>query len=69
MYVCLCRAVTSKAVIDAIEAGATTTRKVAEACGAGTECGRCRNNVRRMIEAHESSTGGRTAALRRRFFH
>ncbi|MCV7011720.1 (2Fe-2S)-binding protein [Mycolicibacterium madagascariense] len=51
MYVCLCRAVTSQTVRDVIAAGASTSRQIAEACGAGAECGRCRRSVRTMIDA------------------
>ena len=51
MYVCLCNGVTSQVVTEAVEAGATTTKQVASACGAGAECGRCRRTVRAIIEA------------------
>jgi bacterioferritin-associated ferredoxin len=51
MFVCLCNGVTSQVVADAVEAGATTTKQVAKACGAGAECGRCRRTVRAIIEA------------------
>jgi bacterioferritin-associated ferredoxin len=51
MYVCLCHGVTSQIVADAVEAGATTTKQVAQACGAGAECGRCRRTVRAIIDA------------------
>jgi len=46
MYVCLCSAVTSATVLEAIDEGATTSKEVAQACGAGSECGRCRATVR-----------------------
>jgi bacterioferritin-associated ferredoxin len=36
-------------VADVIAKGASTTKKVAEACGAGAECGRCRHTVRAII--------------------
>jgi bacterioferritin-associated ferredoxin len=49
MYVCLCAGVTSQQVIDAVEAGASTTKQVGERTGAGTVCGRCRNNIRALI--------------------
>ncbi|MBB3750729.1 bacterioferritin-associated ferredoxin [Mycolicibacterium sp. BK634] len=51
MFVCLCNGVTSQVVAEAVEAGATTTKQVAGACGAGAECGRCRRTVRAIIEA------------------
>ena len=49
MYVCLCTGVTSQQVIDAARAGASTTKQIGELTGAGTVCGRCRNNIRALI--------------------
>jgi bacterioferritin-associated ferredoxin len=51
MYVCLCVGVTNQTVADAVAAGASTSKQVAAACGAGSECGRCRCTVRAIIEA------------------
>jgi len=41
MVVCLCHAVSDRAVRAAIAAGARTVKDVAEMCGAGTDCGAC----------------------------
>ncbi|OBA84590.1 (2Fe-2S)-binding protein [Mycobacterium sp. 1164966.3] len=49
MWVCLCNGITSQMVADAVAAGASTTKDVAQACGAGADCGRCRRTVRAMI--------------------
>ncbi|RRR47498.1 (2Fe-2S)-binding protein [Mycolicibacter terrae] len=49
MYVCLCAGVTSQQVIDAVEDGASSTKLVGERTGAGTVCGRCKNNIRALI--------------------
>jgi bacterioferritin-associated ferredoxin len=51
MYVCLCEGVTSQAVSDAVARGASTSKEVAAACGAGLDCGRCRRTLRAMIAA------------------
>jgi bacterioferritin-associated ferredoxin len=51
MYVCLCKGVTSQTVSEVVAQGASTTKKVAKACGAGSECGRCRRTVRAIINA------------------
>ena len=51
MFVCLCKGVTNHVVADVVAAGATTTGQVAKACGAGSECGRCRHTVRAIIVA------------------
>lgn len=57
MFVCLCNGVTSQAVSEAVDAGATTTKQVATVCGAGAECGRCRRTVRAIIAAAGKSPG------------
>ena len=51
MYVCLCEGVTSQTVSDAVASGASTSKEVAAACGAGLDCGRCRRTLRAMIAA------------------
>ena len=51
MYVCLCEGVTSQTVSDAVACGASTSKEVAAACGAGLDCGRCRRTLRAIIEA------------------
>ena len=68
MYICLCLGVTTSAVQQAIDEGARTTRKVAEACGAGSVCGRCGHTIRTMIEAAAPDSPGRIPdRLRRRW--
>ena len=49
MIVCLCRGVSETTLQDAIDAGATTLRQVAEACGAGTDCGACCPMVKELL--------------------
>ncbi|MGB6511661.1 (2Fe-2S)-binding protein [Mycobacterium sp.] len=51
MYVCLCEGVTSQTVSDAVAGGASTSKQVAAACGAGIDCGRCRRTLRAIIAA------------------
>ncbi|MCV7441032.1 (2Fe-2S)-binding protein [Mycobacterium paraense] len=58
MFVCLCNGVTSQTVAEAVEAGASTTKDVAQACGAGADCGRCRRTVQALLR---SSAPDRTA--------
>ncbi len=54
MFVCLCTGATSHEVADAVARGACTSKQVAIACGAGTDCGRCRRTVRAIIEAESA---------------
>ena len=50
MYVCVCNAVTDRAVGEAIEGGATTRLEVKRACGAGGDCGACHGMIEDMLE-------------------
>jgi bacterioferritin-associated ferredoxin len=52
VFVCLCTGTTSHAVREVVANGARTSGQIAEACGAGGDCGRCRRTLRAMIEAH-----------------
>jgi bacterioferritin-associated ferredoxin len=60
MYVCLCAGVTNQTVAQEVAAGASTSKQVADACGAGAECGRCRRTVRAIIEARLASAAAKT---------
>jgi len=55
VYVCLCLGITTEAVRDAVDNGACTSRQVASACGAGSQCGRCRRTVRAIIAAQHDT--------------
>jgi bacterioferritin-associated ferredoxin len=59
MFVCLCNGVTSQMVADAVAAGASTTKDVAKACGAGVDCGRCRRTVRAIIGSTNTDRSAR----------
>ncbi len=65
MFVCLCNGITSHEVADAVDRGAATTKQVAVACGAGTDCGRCRRTVRAIIEARGAGRAPTTAGTPR----
>ncbi|WP_082682837.1 bacterioferritin-associated ferredoxin [Mycobacterium sp. GA-1285] len=56
MYVCLCLGVTIEAVSDAVADGARTSRQVSEACGAGSDCGRCRRTIHSIIKSAAATT-------------
>ncbi|WP_029113974.1 bacterioferritin-associated ferredoxin [Mycobacterium sp. URHB0044] len=51
MFVCLCTGVTSQVVTELVAEGAATSKDIADACGAGADCGRCRRTVRAIIAA------------------
>lgn len=64
MFVCLCTGVTSHTVDECVAKGASTSKEVAAACGAGSDCGRCRRTVRSIIEAHFANNGAASTASR-----
>ena len=51
MIVCVCRGVSERQVEAVVAEGATTADQVAQACGAGTDCGACRFMVAEIVEA------------------
>jgi bacterioferritin-associated ferredoxin len=59
MFVCLCNGVTSQTVAESVAAGASTTKEVAQACGAGADCGRCRRTVQAMLRSSTPERTGR----------
>ena len=63
MFVCLCMGVTSHVVHEVVANGAKTSKQVAEACGAGGDCGRCRRTVRAIIAAHQEDNGSAPSAV------
>ncbi len=62
MFACICRAVTCDRVDAAVADGAATVEAVAEATGAGTGCGTCRDRIASMIS--ERGQQSPVAALR-----
>ena len=66
MYVCLCRVVTRVQIEAVVAAGARTVEEVGEACAAGTECGKCRRTIMRILESHERDTASSPAERRPR---
>lgn len=50
MYVCLCRAVTDRAIQKAIDQGATSYRDIRDQLDAGTCCGKCVPDIRDMLD-------------------
>jgi bacterioferritin-associated ferredoxin len=64
MFVCLCTGATSQVVSECVDKGASTSKEVATACGAGSECGRCKRTVRAIIEAHFANNGAPSPASR-----
>jgi bacterioferritin-associated ferredoxin len=65
MWICHCRAVTDSHVLQAIAEGAEDANDIGRLCGAGTGCGSCRDELRRLCEASRSRVAGESRDLRR----
>ena len=50
MWVCHCHAVTDSKVRQVIAAGADDEYEIGRECGAGTGCGSCHDELRRLCE-------------------
>ncbi|HEX2383795.1 MAG TPA: (2Fe-2S)-binding protein [Acidimicrobiales bacterium] len=48
MYVCHCRAVSDRTIRAEIELGAMDEDEIGDRCGAGTRCGSCVDEIRRL---------------------
>lgn len=55
MIVCCCKAVCSEKIAALIEEGADSLQAIGELCGAGTDCGSCRDFIEEMIEEAQPS--------------
>lgn len=51
MYVCICNAVTERAVAGAVADGCRTLRELRESLDVGTCCGRCVEHAREVLDA------------------
>jgi len=59
MYICICNAITEKAVRECARQGACSVDQLASELGVGSGCGRCRDcasEVLREVQATESLT-------------
>jgi bacterioferritin-associated ferredoxin len=62
MIVCLCHGVNDREIRSSIEAGAGTVREVGTKCGAGTDCGGCKRQIKQMIQGHDALRAGLMSA-------
>jgi bacterioferritin-associated ferredoxin len=59
MYICICNAITEKAVRECARQGACSVDQLASELGVGSGCGRCRdcaNEVLREVQANQALT-------------
>ena len=61
MYVCICRAVTLSRLQALAGSGVNTPEAVERACGAGGDCGTCREDIRRVLTAESRQPQSKAA--------
>jgi bacterioferritin-associated ferredoxin len=63
MYLCICKAVSQRAVGHAIANGASSVEEVGQVTSAGTDCGSCRHKIARELERAEGDCDGAEACV------
>lgn len=53
MIVCICRGISDRKIVEAIDQGVSTLRDL-QRCGIGDQCGSCHNSLRAMLAAAEA---------------
>jgi len=51
MVLCLCKGLSDKAVQRVIDDGARSVDEIGDRCGAGTDCGSCKDALEQMVES------------------
>jgi NAD(P)H-nitrite reductase large subunit len=62
VVVCSCRVVSDRAVVAAIDEGASTVEDLVARCQAGGRCGGCWPALQRLLEAGRPAGAGHVAA-------
>ena len=50
MFICICRLITRTQIEALVASGVRTVEQVGASCSAGTECGKCRRNIERIVD-------------------
>jgi assimilatory nitrate reductase catalytic subunit len=51
VFICICRLVTRAQIEALVHSGARTVDQIGVCSSAGTDCGKCRRNIARILEA------------------
>lgn len=49
MYICICHGVTDNTIKKAIDDGAQSMREISRVLGVGTQCGKCTNCTKKIL--------------------
>ena len=62
MLVCHCLRVFDGAIRECVRVGARTTNDVAERCGAGSQCGGCRESIEAIVTRESTDADAQPTA-------
>ena len=54
MYICICNALNEKQIMKAINLGNVTPGQVYKYCGKLPQCGKCKNEIKKLIQDNKS---------------
>jgi bacterioferritin-associated ferredoxin len=60
--ICHCEAVKERAIVESIRRGASSVCEVADACGAASRCGGCRESVEALVMRHARAVSARAVS-------
>jgi bacterioferritin-associated ferredoxin len=49
MYICVCKAVTDKQILHAVDTGMRTRKELFQCLGVGSDCGKCNKHVKKLL--------------------
>lgn len=52
MYICICKAVSDSDLQQMVQSGARSADDIEQRCGAGGDCGSCRDDIEDLVRAH-----------------
>jgi bacterioferritin-associated ferredoxin len=52
MYVCICKSISDSDIEQMVRNGAHTADEIEQRCGAGGDCGTCRDEIGDLVRAH-----------------
>lgn len=53
---CKCKKVTKGDIVKSMDKGAKSWKDVAEATGAGSKCGHCKDDIKKFIKKHKAKS-------------
>ncbi|MCF7982045.1 MAG: (2Fe-2S)-binding protein [Pseudomonadales bacterium] len=62
MYVCLCKGITDQDIVDEMDQGARNLRDIGKRLGVGSQCGRCCQSAKEVIQDYKSLSNSMSLA-------